>query len=270
MILAHNANRSHTYKMAVNHFADLTSAEFVQAYMSSRHRDVATASSLPIVQYESDPMVQLPSSVDWRKAGIVGPVKDQGQCGSCWAFSTVCTVESAIAKRSGVYHPLSEQELVDCDTKNSGCDGGFVAWAYEFVSAKGLVNSSAYPYTAVQKACSAKITSTAAKVRGYVEIPAGNEGAMKEAVASAGVISVAIDASTQGFQFYSSGVFSDRKCTDELNHAVNVVGYGTLRGQSYWLVRNSWSATWGMDGYILMARNKNMCGIANEALYPLL
>ncbi|XP_030896468.1 cathepsin K [Leptonychotes weddellii] len=212
-----------------------------------------------------------PDSIDYRKKGYVTPVKNQGQCGSCWAFSSVGALEGQLKKKTGKLLNLSPQNLVDCVSENDGCGGGYMTNAFQYVQKnRGIDSEDAYPYVGQDESCMYNPTGKAAKCRGYREIPVGNEKALKRAVARVGPVSVAIDASLTSFQFYSKGVYYDENCnSDNLNHAVLAVGYGIQKGNKHWIIKNSWGENWGNKGYILMARNKNnACGIANLASFP--
>jgi len=224
--------------------------------------------------------------VDWRTEGAVTPVKNQGQCGSCWAFSTTGSLESAHFRLTGELISLSEQQLVDCSGKfdNDGCNGGLMDNAFEYVKSVGGLNTEdSYPYIGKAQKCKFQKEKIGSTCSGYVDIPKGDEATLKEAVATQGAISVAIDVTEDKFMFYKSGVFVDSKCgnsEDELNHGVLVVGYGSLNSTAdatdtnppsdFWIVKNSWGIKWGEEGYIRMARNHdNMCGIATKSSYPL-
>ncbi|KAJ6760822.1 CYSTEINE PROTEASE FAMILY C1-RELATED [Salix purpurea] len=217
---------------------------------------------------------KVPASVDWRKKGAVTAVKDQGQCGSCWAFSTIVAVEGINYIKTNKLVSLSEQELVDCDTaENQGCNGGLMEDAFEFIKKKGGITSeSNYPYKGKDGKCDAeKENNPAVCIDGYEKVPENDEDALLKAAANQPV-AVAIDAGGSDFQFYSEGVFTG-KCGTELDHGVAVVGYGTtLDGTKYWIVKNSWGPEWGEKGYIRMQRSiskKGLCGIAMDASYPI-
>jgi len=273
--LAHSGEKSYYLKM--NHFGDLLHHEFIGAMNGYDY----AAKKLLRSQHDNDRVtwiapenVELPAAVDWRDKGAVTPVKNQGQCGSCWAFSTTGSLEGQHYRKTGELLSLSEQNLVDCSHQfgNNGCNGGLMDNAFRYIKANGGVDTeSSYPYEGHEDTCHFKRRDVGETDKGFVDIPAGSERALKKAVATVGPVSVAIDASHESFQFYSHGVYDEPECDPEgLDHGVLVVGYGTYEGDDFWLVKNSWSEHWGLDGYIRMARNKdNQCGIASCASYPL-
>ncbi|KAI5930576.1 Cathepsin K [Manis javanica] len=272
LISIHNLEASlgvHTYELAMNHLGDMTSEEVVQQMTGLKVplSHSCNNDTLYIPDWEG----RAPDSIDYRKKGYVTPVKNQGQCGSCWAFSSVGALEGQLKKKTGKLLNLSPQNLVDCVSANDGCGGGYMTNAFQYVQKnRGIDSEDAYPYVGQDESCMYSPTGKAAKCRGYREIPEGNEKALKRAVARVGPISVAIDASLTSFQFYSKGVYYDENCnSDNLNHAVLAVGYGIQKGNKHWIIKNSWGENWGNKGYILMARNKNnACGIANLASFP--
>uniref|UniRef100_A0A668ACS4 Cathepsin 12 n=1 Tax=Myripristis murdjan TaxID=586833 RepID=A0A668ACS4_9TELE len=213
--------------------------------------------------------------VDYRAMGYVTEVKDQGYCGSCWAFSTTGAIEGQIYKRTGRLTSLSEQNLVDCSRPYGtyGCNGAWMANAYDYVINNGLQSTSTYPYTSVDtQPCFYDSRLSVAHISDYRFIPKGDEQALADAVATIGPITVAIDADHPSFLFYSSGIYEEPNCNpNNLSHAVLLVGYGSEEGQDYWIIKNSWGTSWGEGGYMRLIRDgSNTCGIASYALYPIL
>lgn len=265
------------YKLRLNRFGDMTKDEFRRTFAGSRidHHRKFRGCPQGIGGFMHEKTGDLPASVDWREKGAVTPVKDQGQCGSCWAFSTVVSVEGINQITTNDLLSLSEQELVDCDNiDNNGCDGGMMDNAFDFIQKNGGITTEAdYPYNAREHNCDAtKENSHIVVIDGHEKVPANDEEALMKAVANQPV-SVGIEASGQTFQFYSEGVFTG-DCGKELDHGVAVVGYGTTQdGTKYWIVKNSWGADWGEKGYIRMERGisaaEGLCGIAMEASYPI-
>ncbi|NXW09574.1 CATS protein, partial [Fregetta grallaria] len=217
---------------------------------------------------------KLPDTVDWREKGCVTDVKNQGACGSCWAFSAVGALEAQVKLKTGKLVSLSAQNLVDCSTMygNKGCSGGLMTSAFQYIiDNEGIDSDDSYPYTAQNGTCQYNASTRAATCSKYVELPEADEAALKDAVANVGPVSVAIDATQPTFFLYRSGVYDDPRCTQEVNHGVLVIGYGTLNDKDYWLVKNSWGVSFGDEGYIRMSRNHaNHCGIASYASYPLI
>ncbi|KAI5433469.1 senescence-specific cysteine protease SAG39 [Lathyrus oleraceus] len=268
-----NANNNKPYKLGINEFADLTNEEFVASRNKFKGHMCSSITRTSNFKYEN--VTAIPSTVDWRKKGAVTPVKNQGQCGCCWAFSAVAATEGIHKLSTGKLISLSEQELVDCDTKgvDQGCEGGLMDDAFKFIIQNhGLDTEAEYPYQGVDGTCNTnKASIYAATITGYEDVPANNEQALQKAVANQ-PISVAIDASGSDFQFYKSGVFTG-SCGTELDHGVTAVGYGVSNdGTKYWLVKNSWGTDWGEQGYIMMERGvqavEGLCGIAMQASYP--
>ncbi|XP_073495663.1 cathepsin K-like isoform X2 [Phyllobates terribilis] len=273
-ITNHNMEYSqglHTYTLGMNQFGDMTSEEVARTMTGlkvpprNRARNITAA--------DDKVMDPLPDSIDYRKKGYVTPVRNQGSCGSCWAFSSVGALEGQLKKKTKRLVVLSPQNLVDCVTKNDGCGGGFMTNAFEYVrDNKGIDSEAAYPYVGQDQSCNYTTAGRAAKCRSYKEVQEGSEKALKKAVGTVGPVSVGIDATLSSFQFYSKGVYYDENCdAADINHAVLVVGYGVQKKAKYWIVKNSWGDTWGDKGYILMAKDRNnACGIANLASYPLM
>jgi len=260
----------HTYTLGMNKFGDMTNAEFVEllnGYQRAENNQEGRQTFLAPLN------VAIPTSVDWRKKGYVTGIKDQGQCGSCWAFSTTGSLEGQWFHKTGKLISLSEQQLVDCsqDQGNEGCDGGLMDQAFAYIKLKGIETEKDYPYTAEDDTCVYDAKKVVAHDSGFVDITSGDETALQTAIATVGPISVAIDASQDSFQLYSSGVYNEPACSStELDHGVLAVGYDTdATGGDYYIVKNSWGTSWGMQGYIWMSRNKdNQCGIATASSYP--
>ena len=221
-IMNENSKNENTFTLAVNKFADMSNDEYkrllsYKPMRGSRKAPVATSS------------VGIPASIDWRTLGAVNPVKDQGQCGSCWAFSTIGAVEGGWFVKSGTLLSLSEQELVDCDINdgNMGCNGGNMDLAMAWIQQNGVQSEASYPYVGIDQNCAADHTQDALKagaITGVQGVAANNKNALLTAIAGAPV-SVAIEADTFVFQFYSGGVLNSQACGTNLDHGVVAVGY---------------------------------------------
>ena len=269
-----NSLENRSYKLGLNRFADITNEEYRTGFLGSKRdarRNMVSSKSDRYAPVAGD---SLPDSIDWREKGAVTGVKDQGSCGSCWAFSTIAAVEGVNQLATGNLISLSEQELVDCDRKiNQGCNGGDMDYAFQFIIKNGGIDSEEdYPYTGKDGKCDSYRQNNAkvASIDGYEDVPINNEKALQKAVASQPV-SVAIEAGGYDFQLYTSGIFTG-SCGTDLDHGVAAVGYGSENGVDYWIIKNSWGDYWGEKGYVRMQRNvkakTGLCGIAMEASYP--
>ncbi|XP_047952025.1 cysteine proteinase 3-like [Salvia hispanica] len=268
MIRSHN-RKGLSYTMGVNEFTDLTWDEFKKHRLGAAQNCSATRSG----NHKLTDAV-LPATKDWRKSGIVTPVKSQGSCGSCWTFSSTGALEAAYSQAFGKNISLSEQQLVDCagDFNNFGCNGGLPSQAFEYIKYNGgLDTEAAYPYTGKDGVCKYSSENVAVKVVDSVNITLGAEDELKHAVAFVRPVSVAFEV-VNGFKAYNGGVYTSTTCGSDpmdVNHAVLAVGYGVDNGVPYWLIKNSWGADWGDNGYFKMEMGKNMCGVATCASYPI-
>ncbi|XP_072741347.1 digestive cysteine proteinase 1-like [Ciconia boyciana] len=275
MRFVHSRNRAAlSYTLALNHLADRTPQEL--AALRGRRRSGAPNNGQPFPTELYAGLI-LPESLDWRMYGAVTPVKDQAVCGSCWSFATTGAMEGALFLKTGVLTPLSQQVLIDCSWGfgNYACDGGEEWRAYEWIKKHGgIASTESYgTYLGQNGLCHYNQSEMLAKITGYVNVTSGNITAVKAAIYKHGPVAVSIDASHKTFSFYSNGIYYEPKCENKpgtLDHAVLAVGYGVLQGETYWLIKNSWSTYWGNDGYILMAMKDNNCGVATEATYPIL
>ncbi|XP_006631511.2 cathepsin L.1 [Lepisosteus oculatus] len=264
-----------SYRLGMTFFADMDNEEYRRvAFRGCLGRFNTTKARHGSTYLRQAGGANLPDSVDWTAKGYVTEVKDQKDCGSCWAFSTTGSLEGQNFRKTGKLVSLSEQQLVDCSTDygNYGCGGGLMDQAFQYVIDNGGIDTEeSYPYEAVDGLCRYKPSSVGATCSGYSDITSADESALQEAVATVGPVSVAIDAGHVSFQLYESGIYNEPECSSsDLDHGVLAVGYGSSNGMDYWLVKNSWGLSWGDGGYIRMSRNKNnQCGIATAASYPL-
>lgn len=209
------------------------------------------------------PEATTPDSRDWRADGAVGPIKNQGQCGSCWAFGTVGALEGQQFIKNGVLADCGEQQLVSCDSTYSGCNGGGPAFDYiQKNGENGIDTTASYPYTARDDSCDDSKThdgqGVCAVITGSSSAAAG-EPQLKEAVGNVGPITIGINASPSSFGRYSGGIYDDPACNSQGNHMVTAVGYDTAG--NYWIVKNSWGTSWGESGYVRFIYGKEMCGV---------
>jgi len=278
-IAQHNAEASrglHTHTVGIGPFADLTNAEFKAAYTTPFERTMPyNVVSLPIIAGLAGTMNA--TSKDWRTEGAVTGVKNQGTCGSCWSFSTTGSTEGAWKIAGNDLVSLSEQQLMDCSKAegNKGCQGGLMDDAFQYIIKNGGLDSEAdYGYTMKNGVCdTAKAAKHVAAVASFKDVPQNNEAQLLAAVTQQPV-SVAIEADKPAFQHYKSGVLTNTACGEKLDHGVLVVGYGTDAASSadYWIVKNSWGASWGEEGYIRLGRGldspRGLCGINEQPSWP--
>jgi len=271
-ILEENA-KGHSYELGINQFADMTAEEFAKTHTGLRSDK--PWGKLPNLGAHTPSNGPLASSVDWRAQGAVTPVKNQQQCGSCWAFSSTGALEGAWKIATGKLVSLSEQQLVDCSGAfgNNGCSGGLMDNAFNYAETVDFCTEDSYSYAAKAGNCSASgctVGIPKGGVVGFKDVAHDDIQGMMDAV-SQQPVSVAIEADQMAFQLYKSGVLS-AECGNKLDHGVLAVGYGTYTdGQDYWILKNSWGPSWGMDGYVLVKRGlpgDGECGIKAQPSYP--
>ncbi|KAI3861622.1 hypothetical protein MKW98_000574 [Papaver atlanticum] len=265
----HNNMENSTYTLALNSFADLTNHEFKASRLG-----LSGSNGVPrnYSSFLGGTVGDIPASLDWREKGAVTPVKDQGSCGACWSFSATGAMEGINQIVTGSLVSLSEQELVDCDKSyNSGCNGGLMDYAYKWVVKNGGIDTEEdYPYQMGDRTCNKnKLERRVVTIDGFADIPANENEILKAVVTQP--VSVGICGSDSAFQLYSKGIFSG-PCSTSLDHAVLIVGYGSENGVDYWILKNSWGTSWGINGYMHMLRNgpskEGVCGINKLASYP--
>ncbi len=259
-----NSNNE-SYTLEINQFTDL----------KNNNTEIYVPKNDHFKNYEFTEMI-VPLSIDWRKHNAVTNVKNQGKCGSCWAFSTTGSIEGLLAIKKDKIYNISEQQLLDCSSKegNNGCQGGIMENGYQYViDNKGICSEEEYPYEAERGQC--QQCENIVTIDNYTDITPNDEKVLKRAVAQQPV-SVAIQANLRSFQLYSGGVYSDPNCGDQLDHGVLIVGYGfdIKNEMEYWIVKNSWGPKWGENGYIRIQRNIDqkygLCGITRQPTIPLL
>jgi cathepsin F len=258
------------YRTGITKFSDLTQQEFARTYLNLNYDAMAMANFEPTIVKVKN---AAPDAWNWKDQGVVSDVKDQGSCGSCWAFSTMGNLEGLYALEKGVVKTFSEQQLVDCDTLDSGCNGGLMEYSFTWLKDNGGFNlDTDYPYKGTKQACKSdsskyvdmKVTGYKKLANGYSNWDCVDEDGIKELLYETGPLAVALNANP--LQTYSSGILDKTaaQCpTSGLNHAVTMVGYGTdsASGKDYWLVKNSWGKSWGESGYFRIRRGNGTCGI---------
>ncbi|KMZ73362.1 Cysteine proteinases superfamily protein [Zostera marina] len=265
-------SENHSFTLIDNQFADMTNKEFKATYLNHEIAE-KPIKYCEVVSVNISQVKPPPASLDWRKKGAVTSVKDQKYCGSCWAFSTVATVESLTFLKTKQLLNLSEQQLVDCDDGSYGCYGGYKQKAFEYIDKFGLATSDDYPYTAKNGTCKSNF-QIAANIDGCKSVEPRSEEQLLYAVAKGPVsVSINVDLIKQ-YRFYHGGMYSCSKCeVHKTNHAVVVVGYGHDGSSEYWIIKNSWGENWGDDGYMMMPRNvcdgQGTCGITEHPSYPI-
>jgi len=270
-IIEHNLAPNQNFTLGVNQFSDLRAEEFKALYINSGYKGTEVGSYG--CKTFTSAATSAPASLDWRQKNAVTSVKDQGQCGSCWTFSSTGASEGAWAIATGKLIDLSEQQLVDCATGaaygSHGCNGGQMEGADKYLIANGQCSLASYPYTATDDKC--KTCSPVAHFSSCSDVKPNDQISLKGAVAMQPV-SVALSADTRYFQSYTGGILDSPACYTELNHGVLITGYGTDNGKKYWTVKNSWGVTWGEQGYIRISRSDStndagICGIAMQPSY---
>lgn len=252
-----------THTLGETPFSDMTFEEFKSKYLMKE-----PVSNPDIGLLEADTGFRSPANINWRTAGVVSQVKDQGQCGSCWAFSAIGSLESATAIKNKNLIEFSEQELIDCSKKyhNNGCNGGMPTYAFDYILANKISLESAYPYTGKQGTCNSKKKSLKQAITGYKTLKSPHVSELIN-VLNQQPVSVGIEVQDD-FMHYVNGIYTPgKKCGDNLNHGVVAVGYNITADGSddYFIVKNSWTSDWGENGYIRMAigTGRGICGIAN-------
>ena len=269
-IILHNLDRTQNFTMGINQFTDLTPEEFKEQYVGGLKLQLGSYGCGSFSSSASD----APSSIDWRDKGAVNPVRDQGQCGSCWAFATTANAESVWAISSGQLLDLSEEFLVDCASGigyfNMGCNGGQPDSAFKYMINNGQCTEASYPYkagtTKTAGSCQ-KCTTAPVYFSNCYDVTPKDQISLMAAVAKQPVV-IAIEADTRYFQSYSGGILDSTSCGTKLDHAVEIIGYGTENGLDYWNVRNSWG-DWGENGYFRVKKTSStndigICGLAAE------
>lgn len=271
-----NANQptDNTYTLGLNKFADLTKEEFKNMYLGNK-KDAKRMFKSSNKNYKSKNTADLPKTTDWNASGAVTPIKNQGQCGSCWSFATSGALEGLNFIKNGTLKTFSEQQQMDCSKEKDGnqsCEGGYMDKAYDYVQSKGIMLESDYQYQAMDRTvCDYKADEVAFNIDSHGDVPVDDNDQLKAAISHQ---PVSVGISGEQIQFYVSGVWSYWLCFTEVDHGVLATGYGADEGNNmFWNVKNSWGEDWGENGYIRFARrdgqSPGMCGITKMASYPI-
>ncbi|XP_036324021.1 cathepsin L1-like [Rhagoletis pomonella] len=276
----HNLNYTKgltNYELGVNEYADLSDEEFTNIMIASDDSIDTQSVFEQGATFIPPANVELPDAVDWRELGAVTEVKKQDLCGAAWAFTTTGALEGQYFRKTSKLISLSEQNLIDCTIPygNKGCRGGTKERSFLYVRDNGGINSAAvYPYRAqLGPECLFDVSAIVTKSKGFVKLMPNDENALKAAAATVGPIAVKVNAKCFRKKFYRQGIFDDEACKEhKSNHAMLLVGYGrdNVTNKDYWILKNSWGHSWGMDGYMKIPRHVNYGGIAMRASYPLM
>jgi len=266
-----HSKKGHSWSMGITQFSDMTKKEFKNYTACGKLKHKPAKSIFTATSNWNKTAV---AAVDWVSEGAVTPIKNQGSCGSCWAFSTTGAIEGRYFVAKGKLNSLSEQDLVDCSKQNHGCYGGVMDYGFEYVEKNnGLCKEDDYSYDGKQNwRCRDNGCTKYDPINSYQDVTASTTAL--EAACMGGPVSVAIEADEYSFQLYTGGVLTS-KCGSNLDHGVLLVGYGTDGSDDYWKVKNSWGEDWGESGYIRLCRNchvnggNGQCGILSMASYPI-
>lgn len=246
----------------INQFSDLTHEEFFNKYLR------VIEDKAPTIKSESSVTYSIPTKVDWREKGVVTPIKNQKNCGACWAFASTQVIESHFAIKYNKLIELAPQQMVDCDRAAHGCHGGLHYEALDYVKRQGgIVAEQDYKYEEKRGECRFDETKVVARVSGYFNTTS-DENEMAKIVSEVGPIVVGVDA--QFWMFYLRGIYNSRFCSDVNNHAALIVGFGEEKGKPYWIIKNSWGSRWGEKGYIRLYRGTSKCGVNKRPSYPII
>ncbi|KAK8803464.1 hypothetical protein WA158_001158 [Blastocystis sp. Blastoise] len=263
--------KNHTYLLGFTSLTDLTNEEYQQSKLcgcaAPKPNEYLRKTQATSIHRS------LPESIDWREKGAVNPIRDQGDCGSCWAFAAVASIEGAHFQSTGELLSLSPQQLVDCDPSSYGCESGLVEYAFRYIiSNKGICSEEDYPYTAVTGTCNDKKCKPATSISSFSIVPRWSGESMLTAI-SERVVSLGIASRSDVFQHYSSGILDSEDCGTNISHYVAAVGYGEENGKKYFIIRNTYGENWGEKGYIRLAYTEEgmgMCGIYIDGKYPIM